>query len=77
MTSSLSLKAPTNKNSSNMTSSSSNTKNYIKNHKKIDEVREVIQNKPESDIVKVLEYYDYDVGKTIDAFLNGKCSLKF
>lgn len=71
MTSSLSIKTPTNKSSSNMTSSSANAKNYNKNYKKIEEVREVIQNKPESDIIKVLEYFDNDVGKTIDAFLSG------
>ena len=71
MTSSISIKTSTNKSSSNMTSSSANTKNYNKNYKKIEEVREVIQNKPESDIIKVLEYFDNDVGKTIDAFLSG------
>lgn len=38
--------------------------------KKVDEVKEVIMNRPDSDIIKVLEYYDYDVGKTIDAFVN-------
>ena len=44
---------------------------YGKNSKKVDEVREVIQNRAEADIVKVLDVFDYDVGKTIDAFING------
>ena len=39
-------------------------------NKKVDEVKEVIQNKPDAEIVKVLEYFDNDVGKTIDAFVN-------
>lgn len=60
-----------NKNRSNMaTSLVNNNKNYNKNSKKIDEVREVIQNKPEADIIKVLDFFDNDVSKTIDAFLS-------
>lgn len=39
-------------------------------NKKVIEVREVVQNRADSDIIKVLEYYDNDVGKTIDAFVN-------
>jgi hypothetical protein len=39
--------------------------------KQIDEVKEVIQSKPDGDIVKVLDHYDYSVGKAIDAFVNG------
>ena len=55
-----------------MTSSSSMTAKSYKNAKKVDEVKEVIQNKPDADIVKVLEFYDNDVAKTINAFMNGK-----
>ena len=51
--------------------SSGNPKNF-RNSRKVDEVREVIQNKPEAEILKVLEYFNYDVGKTINAFINGK-----
>jgi hypothetical protein len=49
---------------------SANNKSY-KNSKKLDEVKEVIQNKPDADIIKVLEVYDNDVAKTINAFMNG------
>ena len=46
-----------------------------KNKKNVDEVKEVIQNKPIYEIVKVLEVFDNDVGKTIDAFVTGNCFL--
>lgn len=46
-----------------------NSKTY-RFSKKVEEVKEVIQNKPDTDIIKVLEYFDNDVGKTIDAFIN-------
>ena len=52
-------------------SSSGGTKSF-KLKQKLDEVKEVIQNKPEADIIKVLEFFENDVGKTIDAFINGK-----
>ncbi|CAF0763697.1 unnamed protein product [Brachionus calyciflorus] len=38
--------------------------------KKISEVKEVIQNRTDMEIAKVLEYFEYDVGKSIDAFVN-------
>lgn len=38
---------------------------------KVEEVKEVIQSKSDNDIIKVLEYFENDVGKTIDAFING------
>lgn len=38
--------------------------------KKIDEVREVVQNRSSVDIAKVLEHFDYNVGKAIDAFVS-------
>ena len=60
-----------------MTSSSSMTAKSYKNAKKVDEVKEVIQNKPDADIVKVLEFYDNDVAKTINAFMNGKFKRTF
>jgi hypothetical protein len=43
----------------------------FKQAKKVDEVKEVIQNKPDAEILKVLEHFDFDVGKTIDAFIKG------
>jgi hypothetical protein len=39
-------------------------------NKKINEVKEVIQNRPNNEIRKLLEYYDFDVGKTIEAFVS-------
>lgn len=59
-------------------STQANSKLFARNSKKIEEVKEVIQNKPESDISKVLDYFENDVGKTIDAFVNdgGKEALK-
>lgn len=42
---------------------------------KLNEVKEVIQNKPDADIIKVLEYFDYDVGETINSFVNGNYLL--
>lgn len=45
------------------------SKNFAKSTKKIEEVKEVIQNKPETDIVKVLEVFDNNVGEVISAFL--------
>jgi hypothetical protein len=52
------------------------TKGY-RNSKKVDEVREVCQNKPEAEISKVLEVFDNDVAKTINAFMTdgGKQAL--
>ena len=44
----------------------------FRNKKKIDEVKEIIQNKPDLEISRVLEYFDNDVGKCIDAFVTGK-----
>lgn len=44
--------------------------NNGKNSKKIDEVKEVIQNKPDADIIKLLELFDNDVAKTINAFMS-------
>lgn len=41
-----------------------------RNNKKVEEVKEVIQNKSDAEIVKVLEYFENDVGKTINAFIN-------
>lgn len=45
--------------------------------KKISEVKEVVQNRSDVDIAKVLEYFEYDVGKSIDAFVSdgGKQAL--
>jgi hypothetical protein len=43
---------------------------------KVNEVKEVAQNKSDADIAKVLEYFDNDVGKAIDAFVNGKYTNK-
>lgn len=40
-----------------------------RNKKKMDEVKEIIQNKPDVEISRVLEYFDNDVGKCIDAFV--------
>lgn len=59
-----------------MTSSTMTSKGY-RNNKKIDEVKEVIQNKPDADIVKILELFDNDVAKTINAFMTdgGKDAL--
>lgn len=37
--------------------------------KKIDEVKEVVQNRSNVDIAKVLEHFEYNVGKAIDAFV--------
>ena len=43
----------------------------------INEVKEVIQNRPNDEIQIVLSYYDLNVSKTINAFLNGiKYNLK-
>lgn len=53
---------------SNKNSSNTNGKG-ARSHKKVDEVKEVIQNKPDAEIQKVLEYFDFDVGNTIDAFV--------
>ena len=53
------------------------SKNFAKSTKKIEEVKEVIQNKPETDIVKVLEVFDNNVGEVISAFLAGKLLLFF
>jgi hypothetical protein len=44
---------------------------------KVEEVKEVIQSKSDTDIIKVLEYFENDVGKTIDAFINGKFKIIF
>lgn len=55
-----------------MTSSLNNMapfKGSTKNSKKVDEVKEVIQNKSDADIIKVLEVFDNDVAKTINAFM--------
>jgi hypothetical protein len=38
---------------------------------KIAEVKEVIQNRSNNEIEKVLVFYDFDVGKTINAFIDG------
>lgn len=43
-----------------------------KNSKKLQEVKEVIQNKSDNDISKILEVFDNDVSKTINAFMTGK-----
>lgn len=43
-----------------------------KNNKKLQEVKEVIQNKSDNDISKILEVFDNDVSKTISAFMAGK-----
>lgn len=51
-----------------MASITSSGRNY-RNSKKVDEVREVCQNRPEAEVVKVLEVFDNDVAKTIDAFM--------
>jgi hypothetical protein len=59
-------------NNQNNNKNNSNMATYGKNSKKVEEVREVIQNRAESDIIKVLDVFDNDVGKTIDAFINGK-----
>ena len=48
----------------------SSSRNY-RNSKKVDEVREVCQNKPEAEIIKILEVFDNDVAKTINAFISG------
>lgn len=56
-----------------MTSASNITmasKSY-KNSKKVDEVKEVCMNKSEADIVKILDIFDNDVAKTINAFMTG------
>ena len=45
----------------------------FRNKKKMDEVKEIIQNKPDLEISRVLEYFDNDVGKCIDAFVTGEC----
>jgi hypothetical protein len=53
----------------------SSAKTIISNYRyknKVEEVKEVIQSKSDLDIIKVLEYFENDVGKTIDAFINGK-----
>lgn len=52
------------------------SKSY-KNSKKVDEVKEVCMNKSEADIVKILDIFDNDVAKTINAFMtdNGKEAL--
>lgn len=39
-------------------------------------MKEVIQNRPNADILKVLEHFDNDVGKTISAFIEGKFKLQ-
>lgn len=48
-----------------------------KNSKKLQEVKEVIQNKSDNDISKILEVFDNDVSKTINAFMtdDGKDAL--
>lgn len=43
-----------------------------KNNKKLQEVKEVIQNKSDNDISKILEVFGNDVSKTISAFMAGK-----
>lgn len=45
------------------------SKNFAKSTKKIEEVKEVIPHKPETEIVKVLEVFNNDVGMAINAFL--------
>jgi hypothetical protein len=50
---------------------SNGVKAYGRLGKKVEEVKEVIQNRPDADIIKVLEVLDNDVGRTIDAFING------
>lgn len=52
-------------------SSKLNSGKLAKVSKKVQEVKEVVQNRPDADIIKVLEYYDNDVRKTLDAFVNG------
>jgi len=49
----------------------------LKSNKKVDEVKEVIQNKPDADIAKILELFENDVAKTINAFMadGGKTAL--
>lgn len=65
-----------NSNHSNGTSSGATASH--KNSKKVEEVKEVVMNKSDADIAKVLEYFDNDVGLTIDAFVNdgGKEALQ-
>jgi hypothetical protein len=46
-------------------------KAYGRLGKKVEEVKEVIQNRTDADIIKVLEMLDNDVGRAIDAFING------
>lgn len=48
-----------------------------KNNKKLQEVKEVIQNKSDNDIFKILEVFENDVSKTINAFMtdDGKEAL--
>jgi hypothetical protein len=43
-----------------------------KNNKQLQEVKEVIQNKSDADINKILEVFNNDVSKTINAFMSGK-----
>ncbi len=57
-----------------MASVTSSARSY-KNNKKVEEVREVCQNRPEAEIIKVLEVFDNDVAKTIDAFMTGSYRL--
>ena len=59
-----------------MTSTNKTTKTF-RNKKKIDEVKEIIQNKPDIEISRVLEYFDNDVGKAIDAFVTGESTLSY
>ena len=48
-----------------------------KNNKQLQEVKEVIQNKSDADINKILEVFNNDVSKTINAFMSGKIFFSF
>jgi hypothetical protein len=59
----------------NATSGGGYKVNYGRLGNKINEVKEVVQNRPDADIAKVLEALDTDVGRAIDAFITGKKSF--
>jgi hypothetical protein len=67
------ISSSNNNHSNGSTQPSVNTlsKQYLRMSKKIQEVKEVVQNRSDIDIFKVLEVCDGNVGRTIDAFVNG------
>jgi hypothetical protein len=46
------------------------------NNRKIAQVKEMITNKTDNDIKKVLEYFNFNVPQTIEAFIHGMIYLE-